>query len=84
MFPGLIAGAMFLLNLFKWWSHSTSALPFGTMVALAALWFGITLPLVMVGSYFGFKKQVIESPVRTNQIPRQVPEQVWYLRPFAR
>ncbi|KAJ3092090.1 hypothetical protein HK102_010808 [Quaeritorhiza haematococci] len=46
------------------------------------MWFGISTPLIFVGGYFGFKKQAIEHPVRTNQIPRQIPEQVWYLRPI--
>ena len=39
-------------------------------------------PLVILGAYFGYKKEPIEHPVRTNQIPRQIPEQVWYMRPF--
>jgi len=36
---------------------------------------------VFVGSYFGYKKPVSEPPVRTNKIPRQVPEQAWYMNP---
>ena len=55
--------------------------PFTTMMALLCLWFGISFPLVFGGFYFGFRKQPYEHPVRTNQIPRQVPEQVWYLHP---
>ncbi len=47
------------------------------------MWFGISLPLVYSGAYFGQKKSVIEHPVRTNQIPRQIPEQIWYLQPVA-
>ncbi|KAI5054770.1 hypothetical protein GOP47_0029915 [Adiantum capillus-veneris] len=39
------------------------------------------VPLVFIGSYFGFKKAPIEDPVRTNKIPRQIPEQAWYMRP---
>jgi len=55
--------------------------PFTTMMALLCLWFGISFPLVLGGFYFGFRKQPYEHPVRTNQIPRQIPEQVWYLHP---
>ena len=40
------------------------------------------MPLVFVGSYFGYKRPVIEHPTRTNQIPRQIPEQPWYMSPF--
>merc|ERR1712007_386373 len=35
----------------------------------------------MGGAYFGFRKQNIELPVRINQIPRQVPEQPWFIQP---
>eukprot|EP00002_Diphylleia_rotans_P032693 TRINITY_DN6881_c0_g1_i1.p1 TRINITY_DN6881_c0_g1~~TRINITY_DN6881_c0_g1_i1.p1 ORF type:complete len:209 (-),score=24.22 TRINITY_DN6881_c0_g1_i1:547-1173(-) len=53
-----------------------------TLLALLGMWFGICTPLVFLGSYFGHRKQVIENPVRTNQIARQVPELVWYLHPL--
>merc|ERR1712007_274453 len=36
----------------------------------------------MGGAYFGFRKQNIELPVRINQIPRQVPEQPWFIQPI--
>jgi transmembrane 9 superfamily protein 2/4 len=45
------------------------------------LWFGISVPLCLFGSYFAFKKPVADFPVRTNQIPRQIPDQVWYMHP---
>ena len=54
------------------------------MLALLTMWFGISFPLVFLGFYFGFRKQPYEHPVRTNQIPRQIPDQVWYLTPVAR
>ena len=51
----------------------------GTLFALLLLWFGISVPLVFAGSYFGYKRGVIEQPTRTNQIPRVIPEQPWYM-----
>lgn len=51
-------------------------MPFGTLFALCFLWFCISTPLVFVGSYFGYKKPAAEDPVRTNKIPRQIPDQV--------
>ena len=56
------------------------AVPFGTLIALFMLWFGISVPLVFVGSYFGYKKPAPDDPVRTNKIPRQIPEQARCLR----
>merc|ERR1719399_2685400 len=42
------------------------------------LWFGISVPLVYLGSYTGFRKAAIELPVRTNQVQRKIPEQPWF------
>eukprot|EP00246_Nothoceros_aenigmaticus_P011426 TRINITY_DN3106_c0_g1_i2.p1 TRINITY_DN3106_c0_g1~~TRINITY_DN3106_c0_g1_i2.p1 ORF type:complete len:609 (+),score=104.45 TRINITY_DN3106_c0_g1_i2:83-1909(+) len=81
MFPGMVFVVFFILNALIWGQQSSGAVPFGTMFALVFLWFGISVPLVFVGSYFGFKKSAIEDPVRTNKIPRQIPEQAWYMRP---
>jgi transmembrane 9 superfamily member 2/4 len=79
LYPGGLFGVFFILNLVLWSKASSQAVPFGTLFALLVLWFGISVPLVFLGSYFGFKAPQIEHPVRTNQIARQVPEQVWYL-----
>lgn len=54
----IIFGIFFILNLILWSSLSSAAIPFGTLVALLALWFGISVPLIFVGSYFGFRKPV--------------------------
>ena len=61
-----------------WYYGSSAAIPFFTLVALLALWFGVSVPLTFVGAYFGFRKPAIEQPVRTNQIPRQIPDQSVY------
>jgi transmembrane 9 superfamily protein 2/4 len=82
LYPGIFFGIFFVLNLFIWGQKSSGAVPFTTMFALLALWFGISVPLVFLGAYLGFKKPSIELPVRTNQIPRQVPAQPWFLHPL--
>ena len=51
-------------------------------MALLALWFCVSVPLTFVGAFFGFRKRAIEHPVRTNQIPRQIPEQSVYTQPI--
>lgn len=80
--PGVVFGLFFLLNLVLWGKHSSAAVPFTTLLALLALWFCISVPLTFVGAYFGYKKRAIEHPVRTNQIPRQIPDQSFYTRPL--
>ncbi|TPX40358.1 hypothetical protein SeMB42_g06041 [Synchytrium endobioticum] len=81
--PSAVFTIVLFVNFFIWSKHASTAIPFGTFFALASMWFGISLPLVYIGAYFGNRKQAIEHPVRTNQIPRQIPDQVWYLQPFA-
>ncbi|ROL51747.1 Transmembrane 9 superfamily member 2 [Anabarilius grahami] len=79
--PGIVFVDFFLMNLILWVEGSSAAVPFGTLVAILALWFGISVPLTFVGAYFGFKKPGIEPPVRTNQIPRQIPQQSFFTKP---
>jgi len=80
--PGVVFGHFFVLNLVLWYQASSAAIPFFTLVALLALWFGVSVPLTFVGAYFGFRKPAIEQPVRTNQIPRQIPDQSVYTQPI--
>lgn len=79
--PGAIFGAFFALNFFLIFAKSSGAVPLGTMVALVAIWFAISAPLSAAGSFIGFKKEPFSFPVRTNQIPRQIPPQPTYLKP---
>ncbi|KAK6116903.1 hypothetical protein DH2020_049360 [Rehmannia glutinosa] len=82
LFPAAAFCVFFILNALIWGQKSSGAVPFGTMFALVFLWFGISVPLVFLGSYVGFKKPAIEDPVKTNKIPRQIPEQTWYMNPI--
>jgi transmembrane 9 superfamily member 2/4 len=82
MFPGIIFSVFFFLNALIWGEKSSSVVPFGTMFVLFLLWFGISVPLVFVGSFLGFKQPAIEDLVKTNKIPKQIPEQTWYLQPI--
>ncbi|KAF1809435.1 endosomal integral membrane protein [Eremomyces bilateralis CBS 781.70] len=80
--PCLVFGAFFLLNLFVWARHASGAVPFTTMLVLISLWFVISVPLSLAGSWLGFKAKGIHEPTRTNQIPRQIPQASSYMRPI--
>jgi transmembrane 9 superfamily protein 2/4 len=99
MVPGIVFAVFFFLNFFLIAKQSSGAVPFGTMLAVIAIWFMISIPLSVAGSWAGFKQpvsktsslpdvnqltvqQAITSPVRTNQIPRQIPDSAGYLRPL--
>ncbi|KAJ6593937.1 endosomal P24A protein [Mycena capillaripes] len=81
--PTVIFTIVFLLNLFLLGAGSSGAVPFGTMLLIVLLWFGISAPLSAIGAYFGSKHGAIQHPVRVNQIPRQIPPGPTYLRPWA-
>jgi len=78
LYPGIFFLIFFVLDLLIWGQKSSGAVPFTTMFALLVLWFGISVPLVYLGSYSGFRKPAIELPVRTNQVARKIPDQPWF------
>ena len=81
LYPGLMGVIFLFINSFvAYWGSSTAA-PLTTLLSLMLLWFGVSTPLVFVGSFFGFKREAIPVPLRTNQIARHIPEQPWYLAP---
>ncbi|AEO60735.1 hypothetical protein MYCTH_2096246 [Thermothelomyces thermophilus ATCC 42464] len=79
--PGIVFATFFLLDLFLWAQNSSGAVPFTTMLVIILIWFIISVPLSVAGSWLGFRAPTIEPPVRTNQIPRQIPPVTSYLRP---
>lgn len=82
LYPGLMGSIFLFINSFvAYWGSSTAA-PLTTLLSLILLWIGVSTPLVFVGSFFGFKRETIEVPVRTNQIARHIPDQTWYTHPL--
>ncbi|EEQ34301.1 Transmembrane 9 superfamily member 2 [Microsporum audouinii] len=80
--PAIAFSTFFLLNLFVWAKGSSGAVPFTTMLLTVIIWFVISVPLSVAGSWVGLKLPGFEGPTKTNQIPRQIPPTVWSLRPL--
>jgi transmembrane 9 superfamily member 2/4 len=81
LFPGLIFCLLFILNLFVWAQASSTALPFTTLVGLVSLWLLIQVPLVYIGSWYGYvRAQAWQHPTKTNSIARQIPMRSWNQR----
>jgi transmembrane 9 superfamily protein 2/4 len=79
--PGLIFATIFILNLFVWAHSSSTAIPFGTLIALLMLWLLIQLPLVLFGGWVAWRHVgPWEHPVKPSPIPRQIPSQSWYMK----
>ena len=82
LLPGAFFSSMFILNLFVWAQASSTALPFGTLLGLVALWLLIQLPLVYFGSWYAYHySNPYDHPTKTSSIPRQIPDQPWYTTP---
>ncbi len=67
-YPTIVFGIVFLLNFFVWGAHSVNAIPFTSMFTVLVLWFAISVPLVFVGAYLGFKKDKVAFPVSTGHV----------------
>lgn len=73
LFPGITFAVFFTLNLAMWMVGSSGSVPFTTLLLILFMWFGISVPLVFVGAYLGYRQKRMEFPTRTNQIKRQIP-----------
>jgi len=79
LYPGITFVIFLVLNFFIWGQASSGAVPFGTMFALLCIWFLISFPLVWVGVWLGYRRELQDPPVKTNMVPRVIPSQAWYL-----
>ena len=55
LFPGVVFTVFMGLNTALLFEGSSGAVPLSTLATLIVLWFGVSTPLVFVGSYFGYK-----------------------------
>lgn len=57
LYPGLMFTILFALNCILWIEGSSGAIPFGSLFTLLFLWFCVSVPLVFLGSFFGYKRE---------------------------
>ncbi|KAG5190363.1 putative endomembrane protein 70 [Tribonema minus] len=82
LFPGTVFMIFWALNITMWIEGASTAIPFTTFASLLLMWFGVSAPLVLLGSYWGLRAEPFAIPVRVNQIARHIPEQQWYTHPL--
>jgi len=73
LFPGVCFVIFFAVNTIAWSKRSSTAVPFGTLMVLAVLWFGVSLPLVFFGAFLGYKKDALVVPVQLTPSPVRSP-----------
>ena len=72
---------VFLLNMFLVFAGSSGAVPFGTMLLIVVMWFGISAPLTSIGFYFGSKHGVSSSSSCTLVVNADCREDLAYQPP---
>jgi len=81
--PGFLISIFTILNIFLHFAGAATAVHFFTLLAIFGLWIAISTPMVFIGSFFGFRAEKLQVPVKVNQISRYVPELPWYANPPA-
>jgi transmembrane 9 superfamily protein 2/4 len=73
LFPGVAFCIFLLFNIILFFMHSSASAPFLDVIILAAMWCCVSIPLVFLGAYFGYKQEAIEFPTVTSTIARAIP-----------
>jgi len=80
-FPGVCFAVFLFFNIILSFMRSSGAVPFLDVLILAAMWCCVSIPLVFIGAYFGYKRDTIEYPTVTSTIARAIPPSNTYLNP---
>lgn len=82
LLPSLVCGTAFMINFIAIYYHASRAIPFGTMLSVAAICLFIILPLTLIGTIVGRNTRGHTSvPCRVSSVPRPIPEKKWYMEP---
>ncbi|GMI15244.1 hypothetical protein TrLO_g953 [Triparma laevis f. longispina] len=82
-FPGAAFVFFLFCNIVLSIYHSSAAVPFLQILSVMALWCCVSIPLVFLGAFFGYKKEMWEYPCVTSTIPREIRPLPWYLQSWA-
>lgn len=82
LIPFVTCGTVFMINFIAMYYHASRAIPFGTMVSVAAICFFVILPLTLIGTIIGRNTRgYTNNPCRVSPVPRPIPEKKWYMEP---
>jgi transmembrane 9 superfamily member 2/4 len=56
-----------------WFHQSTASVPVLDVVIVVVIWCCVSIPLSLLGAYYGFKHESIEFPTKTSSIARVIP-----------
>ena len=79
LFPGTLVFGYTIVNIVLILEKSNAAVNFSDIISLFFLWIFCTFPLILIGSFFGYKSNKINIPFNINKIPSIIPFKPWYL-----
>lgn len=81
MFPGTLFMLFLFFNIVLYFFHSSASVPFIDVLIIAAMWSCVSVPLVFLGAYFGYRQDTISNPCVTSTIARAIPTPTTILNP---
>jgi transmembrane 9 superfamily protein 2/4 len=72
-FPGLCFVVFLFFNIILFFFKTTASVPVIDVILVAALWCCVSVPMVFVGAYFGYKMESLSFPTVTSTIARAIP-----------
>lgn len=69
-FPCLLLTYIVIDNIIFYLEDSSLSISLSSLIKLLFLWFGISSPLVFIGSYYGLKRDIIKVSCETNEEER--------------
>ncbi len=73
LFPGTCFMLFLFFNTILAFFRSSGSVPFLDVLIMAAMWCCVSIPLVFIGAYFGYKREAIAFPTVTSTIARAIP-----------
>lgn len=76
----LVVGVYFWMNIWTWLEGSTLSIPFWRLIVHLLLFFMVSAPLTMAGSYIGFHFPKCRFPMTARTLRRPIPPQPTWLK----
>ncbi|KAG1465147.1 hypothetical protein G6F56_004941 [Rhizopus delemar] len=82
--PTVVLCIIFIVSFFSWSQQSSLAISFTGWMSMISIVIFVLVPCTFFGAYFGEKRERIEYPSRTTQLPRMIPTKRLYQHNFIR
>lgn len=79
LFPGTLVFGYIIVDIILTIEKSTAAVRIYDILSLFILWLFCTSPLILIGSFLGFKSRKFNVPCKINVIPSVLPDKPWFL-----